>query len=78
MTAGEDFEIVWPAAEYDETALVECLEPDQLAVSAARPAPPAHLGPRARVALWALRIFVIIVGAMVIYTFIHQTIQGAS
>jgi len=78
MTAGEDFEIVWPAAEYDETALVECLEPDQLATSTARPVPPAHLGPRARAALWALRIFVIVVGLMVIYTFIHQTVHGGS
>ena len=76
MTAGEEFEFVWPAAEYDETALVECLEPDQLAASAARPVPLAYLGLRARVALWALRIFVFVVGAMVIYTFVLQTVHG--
>ena len=38
--------------------------------------PPARLGPRARAALWALRIFTVVVGAMVIYTFIYGTIHG--
>ena len=73
----EDLEFVWPSAEYDETALVECLEPDQLAAAANSPVPRARLSARAVGLLWALRIFVILVGAMVIYTFIHQTVHGA-
>ena len=69
-------ESVWELVDYDEAALIEGLEPDQLAAVAARPVPPAQLGPRVRLALWALRIFVLVIGAMVIYTFVHQTIHG--
>ena len=45
----------WRPVEYDEDGLIDGLEPDQLAEVAARPVPPARLGPRARAALWALR-----------------------
>jgi hypothetical protein len=75
MTAGEDPGFVWPSAEYDETALVDCLEPDQLAAAANAPVPRAQLGARTQVALWMLRVFVIVVGTMVIYTFVSQTIH---
>jgi hypothetical protein len=69
-------ESAWELVDYDEGALIDGLEPDQLAAAAARPVPRAHLSPRVRLALWALRIFVLVVGAMVIYTFVHQTIHG--
>ena len=52
--------------------LYEYLEPDQLAVDRAIPVTRARIGPRANAALWALRTFVVIVSAMVIYTFIAQ------
>jgi hypothetical protein len=54
--------------EYEEE-MVLSLERDQLANDRRHPLPPANIGPRAHVALWTLRIFVLIVGAMVIYTF---------
>jgi hypothetical protein len=48
------------------------LEPDQLVAGQERRIPRAALGPRARAALWALRIFVIAVSAMVVYAFFAQ------
>jgi hypothetical protein len=66
----------WRPLEYDEEGLIDGLEPDQLAEVAARPVPLARLGPGARTALWALRIFTVVVGAMVIYTFVYGTIHG--
>lgn len=56
----------------DEEELVMFLERDQLASDRSRPVPRARLSRRANVALWALRVFVLIVSAMVIYTFIAQ------
>lgn len=49
------------------------LERDQLSADRHQPLPPAAVGRRAHLALWTLRIFVLIVGAMVIYTFCAQT-----
>jgi hypothetical protein len=48
------------------------LEADQLAAETSRPVPRAALSRRAIVALWALRVFVIVIGTMVIYVFIAQ------
>ena len=45
------------------------LDPGQLTAATRRPVPRARLGRRAAIALWALRVFVIILSAMVIYTF---------
>ncbi len=50
--------------------LVGYLERDQLEVEMDKRLPPAHLGRLSRLGLWALRVFVVSVGAMVIYTFI--------
>jgi len=48
------------------------LERDQLAAGRRIQVPRAQLSNKAQLALWALRIFVIVVSAMVIYTFISQ------
>jgi hypothetical protein len=48
------------------------LELDQYQSATSKPVPRAHLGPRASAALWALRIVAIVLGAMVIFTFISQ------
>jgi hypothetical protein len=48
------------------------LEPGQLIAATRRPVPRARLGRRAMIALWALRVLVIILSAMVIYTFATQ------
>lgn len=52
--------------------LVSFLEPDQLVLDKAQPVPRAPLSTRAKVGLWLLRIFVLVVSAMVIYTFFSQ------
>jgi hypothetical protein len=48
------------------------LERGQLVAETSRPVPRAALSARAVAGLWALRIFVVLVSLMVIYTFIHQ------
>jgi hypothetical protein len=52
--------------------MVMFLERDQLVLDAARPVPRARLHRRTIVALWALRVVVIVVSAMVIYAFASQ------
>ena len=58
-----------PSAEEE---LIMFLERDQLVRDRSKPVARAPLGRRATQALWALRIFVLVVGFMVIYTFIAQ------
>jgi uncharacterized protein involved in exopolysaccharide biosynthesis len=56
-------------SDSDREELVEYLESDQLVTERSRPVPRQVLSRRAAAALWALRVFVVVVGAMVIYTF---------
>lgn len=55
-----------------ENELIMDLERDQFVAETSRPLAPARLGTRARAGLLALRIFVVLLGIMVIYTFIEQ------
>jgi len=55
-----------------DQVLPNYLEADQLAAETSRPVPRARLTRTARTALWALRIFVVAAGAMVIYVFVSQ------
>lgn len=48
------------------------LEPDQLVASTFKPLPRAQVGPRMRLALWALRIITVLVAAMVLYAFFAE------
>jgi len=48
------------------------LEPGQLLAGAARPVPRARLSRRTVAALWALRLVVVLVSAMVVYAFFAQ------
>ena len=48
------------------------LERDQFVDETSRPVPRAPLSARTAAGLWALRVFVIVVSLMVIYTFIDQ------
>jgi hypothetical protein len=50
--------------------LIAYLEPDQLVVETFRPVPRALLTRNLAVALWGLRVFVVLVSLMVLYTFI--------
>ncbi len=55
-----------------EEELVMYLERDQLVADRSRPVPRARLGRRAAAGLWALRVFALVLSAMVIYTFVTQ------
>ncbi|MGD0683612.1 MAG: hypothetical protein ABSA03_00715 [Streptosporangiaceae bacterium] len=59
-------------AERSEDQLFMHLQRDQLVTETSRPLPRAALSARAAAALWALRVFVVLVGLMVVYTFIDQ------
>jgi hypothetical protein len=59
-------------SEEEQEELINFLERDQLVAGTLVPVPPAALSRRARSALWALRVFVVVVSAMVIYTFVTQ------
>ncbi len=48
------------------------LQRGQFVAETTRPVPPAVLSARATAGLWALRVFVVLVSLMVIYTFIDQ------
>ncbi len=62
-----------PPAEYErDEVLPNYLEADQLAAETSRPVPRAVLSRRAVAALWALRVFVVLVSVMVIYVFASQ------
>jgi len=53
-----------------EDQLILHLERDQFVAETSRPVPRAHLGARTTVALWALRVFCVVVSLMVVYAFI--------
>jgi hypothetical protein len=55
-----------------EDELIMHLERDQFVAETSRPVPRATLSARASAGLWALRVFVVLVGLMVIYTFFEQ------
>jgi hypothetical protein len=57
-------------APEDELAMF--LEHDQLVFDTRRPVPRAQLSAHARLALWGLRVFAIVVAAMAIYAFAVQ------
>lgn len=59
-------------SEGAETELFMSLERDQFVAETSRPVPRAALSARAITGLWALRVFVVLVSLMVIYTFIVQ------
>jgi hypothetical protein len=58
------------AEERAEDELIMHLERDQFVAETARPVPLAALSGSTVAGLWALRVFVVLVSAMVIYTFI--------
>ncbi|MBV9817699.1 MAG: hypothetical protein JOZ07_05045 [Solirubrobacterales bacterium] len=57
---------------HHDEQLIMFLEPDQLVIDKSRPVPRAQLSRRASAGLWALRAFVLVVTAMVLYTFFAQ------
>jgi hypothetical protein len=61
-----------PRVEPEEEELVGYLERDQLEAEMDLHLPRAPLRRRARAGLWALRVFVLVLAFMVIYTFVAQ------
>jgi len=57
---------------YHESQLIESLEPDQLVAAVAKPLSRLRLSRPVRIALWAVRVFVLTISLLVIYTFIVQ------
>ncbi len=55
-----------------EDELIMHLERDQFVAETSKPVPRAVLGARVTAGLWALRVFVVLVSIMVIYTFIED------
>jgi len=55
-----------------DEVLPNYLEADQLAAETSRPVPRAVLSRRATAGLWALRVFVVAMSAMVVYVFVSQ------
>jgi hypothetical protein len=55
-----------------EDELIMHLERDQFVAETSRPVPSAVLSTRVKTGLWALRVFVVFVSLMVIYTFVDQ------
>ncbi len=55
---------------HPDNELLSALEPDQLVAASSRPLPRYVLSGAASLALWVLRGFVLIVTAMIIYTFV--------
>jgi hypothetical protein len=61
-----------PDARFEEDELIMHLERDQFVAETSQPVPRAPLGAHATLALWALRVFAVVVSLMVVYTFIDQ------
>jgi hypothetical protein len=55
-----------------EDELILHLERDQFVAETSRPVPRAALSARVTAGLWALRVFVVLVSLMVLYTFVDQ------
>ena len=55
---------------HQESELIGSLEPDQLVRAVAKPLPRLRLSRPITIALWAVRIFVLIITVLVVYTFV--------
>jgi hypothetical protein len=55
---------------HPDDELIIALEPDQVVAAASLPLPRYQLGSAGNAALWLLRIFVLLITALVVYTFI--------
>jgi hypothetical protein len=58
--------------------LIEALEPDQLVLAMDRPVARLRLSAGVSAGLWALRIGLLLISAMVVYVFVLSVIRGAS
>lgn len=56
--------------------LIEALEPDQLVSAMDLPVPRRPLSRAVSAALWALRVFLVLVTALVVYAFVAGVARG--
>jgi hypothetical protein len=56
--------------------LIRALEPDQLVNAVHQPVPRLQLSRRVELALWALRIFLLVTSAAVVYAFVMGVVRG--
>ncbi|MGH7764958.1 MAG: hypothetical protein ACREOM_11160 [Candidatus Dormibacteraceae bacterium] len=57
--------------------LIRALEPDQLVAAVHQPVPRLQLSRRVELALWALRIFLFVTSAAVVYAFVMGVVRGS-
>ena len=55
---------------HPDDELIYALEPDQVVAAASRPLPRYRLSRAGDIGLWLLRVFVLLITALVVYTFI--------
>ena len=55
---------------HPDHALIDGLEPDQIVAAAARPFGRYRASRSVTALLWAVRVFVLLIAAMVVYTFV--------
>lgn len=55
---------------HPDDELIQALEPDQLVTATSKPLPRYQLSRNANAALWLLRIFVLSMTVLVVYTFV--------
>lgn len=55
---------------HPDSELIESLEPDQLVATSSIPFPLLRLSRAWRIAFWTLRIFVLLIAALVVYVFV--------
>lgn len=56
--------------------LISALEPDQLVHATEEPLPLFRVSRQATIGLWALRAFVLVISALVIYVFAESVARG--
>jgi hypothetical protein len=61
-----------PPEQRSQDELIMDLERDQFVAATSRPLPPARLSPHATIGLWTLRAVAVLLGLMVIYTFVAE------
>ncbi len=59
-----------PSHGHPDEELIRALEPDQLFSETSKPLPRYQLRQIANLALWLLRVFVLLITALVVYTFV--------
>ena len=55
---------------HPDDELIHALEPDQVVAAASRPLPRYRMSLAGNLALWLLRVFVLLMTVLVVYTFI--------